>query len=74
MILGNIYSKKGGIIMATSTFDKVFVIEKAKDKKALIKILASDEPAVPPKKPLYSIDEMKQSEDLLKKCLSVLKV
>jgi len=55
--------------MATSTFDKSFVIKKAADKERVLKVVNSEEPVRPIRKPPYTQKERDRSVELLKQCL-----
>ena len=55
--------------MATSTFDKSFVITNAADKERILKVVNSAEPVRPIKKPPYTQTERDRSVELLKQCL-----
>lgn len=56
--------------MATSTFDKEFIVTNPESQKRLRAILESDEPGVPLTMPLYDEAERKRSEELFKYYLS----
>ena len=56
--------------MATSTFDKVFIVTDPKERKKVIEIIDSTETAKPPKYPAYTEDDRDRSEELLKQFFS----
>ena len=57
--------------MATSTFDKVFVVSKKADRMRLAKILSSNnKPAPIEDLPVNSPDDCKKNEALILQCLS----
>ena len=60
---------KGGIDMATNTFERKIVINDSVSKEKLAKVLESAEPARKLTKPLYSGAERERSEKLLAQCL-----
>ena len=62
---------KGGIVMATSTFNKNFVIKDSAAQKKVLDLLSSDKPVHKISKP--SFEEVERSEQLLKQVCSRLK-
>ena len=56
--------------MATSTFDKVFVVDDPAARERLERILSSDKPGVPGKLPLYTHADADRSEAALLACFS----
>ena len=56
--------------MATSTFDKVFIIKKKADRARLAHVLASNNPAPIQDLPTYSPDDWRKNEAALLQCLS----
>lgn len=64
------HAPKGGVAMATSSFERKIVISDAASKEKLTQFLESDAPARKLTKPLYSGVERERSEKLLAQCLS----
>ena len=58
------------IYVATSTFDKVFIITDPEDQKRIIDVVSSDKPAQPIKAPLYTQKERERNEELFKQYAS----
>lgn len=56
--------------MATSTFDKTFIVTDPAAKERVIKVVSSEEKAAPIKTPPYTQEERNRSEALLKQYLS----
>ena len=55
--------------MATSTFDKTFVV-KPEEMDRVLKVIRSNEPAKPIKTPPYTVKEKDRGEEALKLFLS----
>lgn len=56
--------------MATSTFDKVFIIDNPEDQKRVLEVVNSNEPVRPIKCSPYTQKERDRSVELLKQYLS----
>ena len=56
--------------MATSTFDRVFVVTKKADRARLKKILASKKPIPEYELPVYSPDDWLKNEATVLECFS----
>ena len=55
--------------MATSTFDKVFIVRKKADRERLATILNSNNSASFKDLPVYTTEDWKENEALLLECL-----
>ena len=62
--------RKGGGLMATSTFDRTFIVSDKSDQERIYRVMNSDKPAAPIKNPPYTQEERDRSAELLRQCLS----
>lgn len=56
--------------MATSSFDRTFIVTDKRAKRKLDKILNSNAPKPPRPQKKYTNDDLARGEELLKRCLS----
>ena len=56
--------------MATSTFDKLFIVTDPEEQKRIWDVIYSDEPAAPINRPLYTEDEREKSIAAMRECFA----
>ena len=56
--------------MATSTFDKFFIVTDPEDQKRIWDVIYSDEPAAPINRPLYTEFEREKSIAAMRECFA----